>query len=142
VERQGRRHLRVDRAFDVCDERGVWEFRYDADGLGADVRGDARFINERRAANHARQIKAIGYRGSEAVFEPEGIVEGTIGSEGDKGRTNKDYFGNRKAQGWWALRRRFQRTYRWVQYVKTGGKEGAPCARTTSSRSARRTRTA
>lgn len=113
--------------FDVCEERGVWEFRYDADGVGADVRGDARILNERRTANHARQIKAIGYRGSEGVFDPEGIVEGTIGREGDKGRTNLDYFGNHKAQSWWSARKRFQRTYRWVQHVKTGGKEGATC---------------
>jgi hypothetical protein len=112
---------------DVCEERGIGEFRYDADGVGADVRGDARVINERRRANHARQIKAIGYRGSEGVFEPEGIVEGTMGSEGDTGRTNQDYFGNHKAQAWWSIRKRFQKTYRWVQFVTTGGKEGAPC---------------
>ncbi len=113
---------------DVAEERGVWEFRYDADGVGADVRGDARVLNERRAANHARQIKAIGYRGSEGVYDPEGIVEGTIGREGDAGRTNLDYFGNHKAQAWWALRKRFQKTYRWVQFVKTGGKEGIACS--------------
>ena len=113
--------------FDVCDEHGYGEFRYDADGLGADVRGDARVINERRVKVRARPIKAVGYRGSEAVFDPEGIVEGTIGGEGDKGRLNQDYFGNRKAQAWWSLRKRFQKTFRWVQFVETGGKEGAPC---------------
>lgn len=112
---------------DVCEERGVSEFRYDADGVGADVRGDARIINERRVANRGRPIKAIGYRGSEGVYEPEGIVEGTIGREGDAGRTNLDYFGNHKGQAWWSTRKRFQKTYRWVQFVKTGGKEGTPC---------------
>ena len=30
------------------------------------------------------------------------------------GRTNEDYFANYKAQGWWALARRFQLTYRAV----------------------------
>lgn len=100
--------------FDYCDEHGVTEFRYDADGIGAGVRGDARVINERRKAANARPIRAVGYRGSEAVFNPDGIVEGTIGLEGDKGRTNKDYFANRKAQAWWGLRKRFQRTHRWV----------------------------
>jgi phage terminase large subunit len=113
---------------DVCEERGVWEFRYDADGVGADVRGDARVLNERRAKNRGRQVKAIGYRGSEGVYDPEGIVEGTIGREGDAGRTNLDYFGNHKAQAWWSLRKRFQKTYRWVQFIKTGGKEGIVCA--------------
>jgi hypothetical protein len=45
---------------------------------------------------------------------------GTIGSAGDQGRTNQDYFANRKAQGWWALRRRFEITHRWIE-------EGIPC---------------
>jgi phage terminase large subunit len=106
--------------FDVCDENGLREFRYDADGVGADVRGDARILNERRAHLRVRKIAAVGYRGSEAVHDPEGIVEGTIGTEGDAGRTNEDYFGNRKAQSWWSLRKRFQRTHRWVV-------DGVPC---------------
>jgi phage terminase large subunit len=111
--------------FDVCDERMIREFFYDQDGLGADVRGDARVLNERRTANNQKVIRALGWRGSAAVHDPEGVVEGTIGSEGDDGRLNQDYYANSKAQGWWALRKRFQKTYRWVQYVKTAGAEGA-----------------
>jgi hypothetical protein len=109
--------------FDVCDDAGAREFRYDADGIGADVRGDARIINERRRANKQRTIRAIGYRGSEAVVDPEGIVEGTIGGEGDAGRTNADYFGNHKAQSWWALRKRFQKTHRWVESIAANEKD-------------------
>jgi phage terminase large subunit len=104
----------VEYIFDVCDEHGYDEFRYDSDGLGAGVRGDSRVLNERRKANNAKPIRAVGYRGSAEVYDPDGIVEGTIGSEGDEGRTNKDYFHNRKSQAWWALRKRFQKTYRWV----------------------------
>jgi phage terminase large subunit len=111
--------------FDLCDDHGLTRFRYDADGIGADVRGDARVINERRQRAKARQVRAVGYRGSEAVVDPEGIVEGTIGTEGDKGRRNEDYFANHKAQSWWALRKRFQKTYRWVRYIETNGEEGA-----------------
>lgn len=114
--------------FDVCDEQDLDEFRYDGDGIGADVRGDARIINERRRTAGQRQIRALSYRGSDAVHDPEGIVEGTIGSAGDKGRTNEEYFGNFKAQSWWSVRKRFQRTHRWVQHVRTSGKEGAPCS--------------
>ena len=108
------------RVFLLCDERGLPGFRYDADGLGAGIRGDARIINENRAATGARRIAVDGFRGSEAVFDPDGIVDGTLGAPGDKGRTNKDYFANRKAQSWWSLRKRFQKTYRWVV-------EGIPC---------------
>lgn len=113
--------------FDVCDDYGIREFHYDQDGLGAGVGGDARIINERRVANKAKPVQAHGFRGSSAVIDPEGVVEGTIGSDGEKGRLNQDYFGNAKAQGWWALRKRFQRTFRWVQFVRSGGKEGAKC---------------
>lgn len=90
------------RAFRLCDEGGYSGFKYDSDGLGAGVRGDARVLNE------ARQTKLAvdAFRGSEAVFDPEG--------EAVKGRKNKDYFLNRKAQAWWALRTRFQNTYRAV----------------------------
>lgn len=104
----------VERAFEVCDEFKINEYRYDADGIGAGVRGDARIINERRAAANQRAVTATGYRGSEAVFDPEGIVEGTIGSDGTGGRTNQDYFANRKAQNWWLMRKRAQRTHRWI----------------------------
>lgn len=96
----------VEKAFDLCDELGILRFKYDSDGLGAGARGDARIINERRAKAGQRVVQAVPYRGSEAVFEPEG--------EDEKGRKNKDHFANRKAQSWWALRRRFLKTYRAV----------------------------
>jgi phage terminase large subunit len=113
----------AERAFALCDEHGYPGFRYDADGLGAGIRGDARVINDRRKERGQRPRQVVGFRGSEGVFDPEGIVEGTLGdsSSNDKGRTNQDYFANRKAQAWWSMRRRVQRTYRWI--VK-----GIPCS--------------
>jgi phage terminase large subunit len=105
----------ANRAVALCDLKGYSGYRYDADGLGAGIRGDMRVINEQRFALKAHQRTIEGFRGSAEVHDPDGIVEGTIGLDGrDKGRTNKDYFANRKAQGWWALRRRAQRTHRWI----------------------------
>lgn len=109
----------VQRAFEIADGIGVLRWDYDADGLGALVRGDARIINEQRQAAGRPQHRVTAFRGSGAVVDPEGIVEGTRGSPGDPGRTNEDYFLNHKAQAWWALRQRFYRTWRWV----TGNKE-------------------
>lgn len=111
----------VEWTFDVADEEKIGLVEYDADGLGAGVRGDARTINERRHGKGMQPVSFVGFRGSEAVVDPDGIVEGTMGREGDRGRTNKDMFGNRKAQGWWELRRLFRNTYRWVV-------EGRSCA--------------
>ena len=39
-----------------------------------------------------------------------------------RGRKNKDLFANRKAQGWWSVRTRFQNVHRWV----VEGKECSP----------------
>jgi len=98
----------TERAFLACDEHGWLRLRFDADGLGAGVRGDARVINERRRAAKQPVIAVEGFRGSEAVFEPE--------REDVKGRKNKDFFANRKAQMWWHMRGRFHRTYLWVEH--------------------------
>jgi len=92
----------VQQAFTYCDIHGYESFKYDADGLGAGVRGDARIINERRE----KKIEVESFRGSEGVFNPEG--------EDVKGRKNQDYFANRKAQAWWRTRVLFQNTYRAV----------------------------
>lgn len=96
----------VEKAFLLCDLNEYRKFKYDADGLGAGVRGDARIINEKRLENKAPQIEVAPFRGSESPFNPDG--------EDVKGRKNADFFANRKAQGWWALRSRFQKTYRAV----------------------------
>jgi hypothetical protein len=108
----------TERAFEIADEEGLPGFEYDADGIGASVRGDARVLNERRVAAGKRALRIVGYRGSDAVHDPEGIVDGTIGDTGDKGRRNEDYFANRKAQSWWAVRERFRKVYRWVEQGK------------------------
>jgi len=96
----------VVKAFSICDERRYEAFDYDADGLGAGVRGDARVINELRREQGVQQINDQPFRGSGGVHDPEGQMV--------KERLNKDFFANAKAQAWWALRMRFQATYRAV----------------------------
>lgn len=106
----------VQKAFALCDESGITDWYYDADGLGAGVRGDARVINDQRKADGVRELKVEPFRGSGAVFKPDSPIPTANGKRRDKNeRTNKDFFMNAKAQGWWELRVRFQRTYRAVQ---------------------------
>jgi hypothetical protein len=101
----------VERAFMLADQHGLDEFAYDADGLGAGVRGDARKVNEARAEAAgaqkaaASQITVTPHRGSAAVFRPESIVPGTE-------RRAEDYFENYKAQSWFSIRERFKLTHR------------------------------
>lgn len=102
----------VERVHNFCYEFEYPDYQYDADGLGAGVRGDAKRINE-RPHNADRQITNAPFRGSGAVLNPtQEIVTSTTGRA--QGRTNEDYFANRKAQGWWNLRVRFQNTFRAV----------------------------
>lgn len=103
----------VEQAFIMSDRNECVGFRYDADGLGAGVRGDARIINAARKAEQVREIDVTPFRGSAGVFEPEG--------QDVKGRKNKDYFKNLKAQGWWSLRLRFRNTFRLI-------KQNKPCS--------------
>jgi phage terminase large subunit len=94
----------VKKVFSIADlKRYPDGITYDGDGLGSGVRGDARVIN---AARVGKQMMFAAFRGSAAPDRPEGSdVEG---------RKNKEMFLNKKAQGWWALRCRFERTYKWV----------------------------
>lgn len=101
----------TERAFLLCDLHKLNGFDYDADGLGASVRGDARKINEARKAKGQKVLVINPFLGSGAVKDPNGqMVEG---------RTNEDFFENFKAQSWWSLRFRFQETWRAIQ--------GMPC---------------
>lgn len=108
----------VEKAFDLCDLFDYHSAIYDADGLGAGVRGDARQINLRRVAEAfpKNKIKFHAFVGSGAVVDPRGDpFRGTKElKDRERGRTNEDFFENYKAQSWWSLRKRFLHTYRAV----------------------------
>lgn len=106
----------VEKVFMLCDLLDYSMVDYDADGLGAGARGDARVINSKRVASGQRTVKFDPFRGSGAVVDPDGNPFQSVaeGKDAEKGRTNEDFFANAKAQAWWAARRRFQLTYRAV----------------------------
>jgi hypothetical protein len=92
----------VGRAFNLCSEHNYRELIYDADGLGAGVRGDSRVFDK-------QNIDIIAFRGSVGVNMPD--QKALDNSD----RTNKDFYSNLKAQSWWELRKRFQLTHRAVK---------------------------
>lgn len=116
------------RAFRLCDDYRLPAFCYDADGMGAGVRGDARVLNGQRLTEQqltpqplngqrlkSQQIRVTAFRGSasgEALYRPNDFVKGADGKPLD--RRNKDYYANYKAQSYLHLRFRFQQTYRAV----------------------------
>jgi hypothetical protein len=99
----------VEATFGLCLEGGYTDFDYDADGLGAGVRGDARIINKARTDEGLPVIQDTPFRGSAAVVNPE--------DEQVPERKNKDFFSNLKAQSWWHLRFLFQETFRAVNNI-------------------------
>ena len=88
----------------LCDNLQLEGYDYDADGLGAGIRGDATRIQARRKDQRLKPLSVVAFRGSAGVLDPDRKVEGTD-------RTNLDMFQNLKAQSWWALRRRFAETH-------------------------------
>jgi len=76
----------TEKVFDIAAENGVRRVKFDGDGLGAGVRGDARVINGKRT----HKVSFEQYRGSGEVLDPD--------KEDVPGRKNIDYFANRKAQ--------------------------------------------
>lgn len=107
----------LERAFRLCDLYGYTEIDYDADGLGAGARGDTRILNQKREKENKTKIIVNPFHGSGKVVNPTDDPfkkSDEINRSIDKGRTNQDFFENYKAQSWWALRKRFQFTYRAV----------------------------
>jgi len=107
----------VQKSFMICDVMGVDGFSYDADGLGAGVRGDARVINEKRKLEGHRQLTVDAYRGSAGIVNPERAIPTAmpLGMKSDgKERKNEDFFANLKAQAWWTVRVAAQITHRAV----------------------------
>ena len=96
----------VQRAGELYQDYECTLLRYDSDGMGALVRGDIRVINEQRAERKLKPVQVVPFRGSDGVYRPE--------AQDVRGRLNKDYFMNRKAQAWFHLRKLFRNTYRAV----------------------------
>lgn len=103
----------AERAALECDTLAHNYIRTDADGLGAGMRGNFRIINSRDARRDA-QLTVDEHRGSAAVVNPDAWAIDPDLKHGHQGRKNQDFFKNYKAQSWWGLRRRFERTYNWV----------------------------
>ena len=103
------------RALQAASEYGASSMLYDGDGIGAGVRGDAAMIQSQNQALQNIDIQA--FVGSSAV-----VGGGRRSAQIVEGRDNEDMFLNYKAQSWWALRCRFERTYQAI----TAGKAFDP----------------
>lgn len=98
----------IDIAFSHAYDNRIDILAYDADGLGAGVKvGLDKRIDGRR-------LKVEAYKGGSAVDNPDD--EYIDGDGYDEGITNKDTFFNKRAQYWWYLRDRFEKTYNAIEH--------------------------
>lgn len=87
-------------AFDEANEFRADDIVYDSVGIGASVKVYLAQMTE------GKQMNVVPFGGADAVMLPESTYQND--------RKNKDTFRNRRAQFWWYLRDRFEKTYRAV----------------------------
>ncbi len=94
------------RAVDNCALLGINEFYYESPGVGAGVKSETNRLKE--GGLLPPYLMIMPWNPGGAVMNPdEHIIPGD-----DKSPKNDDFFLNLKAQSWWSLRTRFEKTYK------------------------------
>ncbi len=101
------------RAFSALSTVGPVSLQYDSVGIGSGVKAEA---NRLQAQNEfPANIDITPWSAGAGVLDPDGrVIKDSIGLSDDRSPLNKDFYLNLKAQGWWQLARRFERTYKAV----------------------------
>lgn len=96
------------RAVQDCVTVGARELFYDSIGVGAGVKAETNRLQS--AGQIPKHLRIYPWNAAASVLNPE---ENIIPND-SQSPTNEDFFGNLKAQAWWNLRQRFERTYKAV----------------------------
>jgi hypothetical protein len=99
----------VRKAFAVLDEFGVTEMCADSVGVGAGIEGIAQQLNAERVENGKAPIVVHSFKSSEAALWPE---RPTVPGSRVK---NKNYYPNRKSQGYDSARYRAKLTFQAIE---------------------------
>lgn len=95
------------RAIDLLSGKEV-DLQYDSVGIGAGVKSEANRLAKERLL--PKGLHFVPWSAGAAPLNPDDRV-----IPGDReSPLNKDFYRNLKAQGWWELRRRFERTHKAV----------------------------
>lgn len=97
----------TNRVIQECDLRKVYKLVYEAVGVGAGVKGEAKRQEAERMRNDKTPVECIGW-------EPAGAIIGKR-EEFAPGKMNVDMFQNCNGQAAWDLRERFRKTYECVE---------------------------
>lgn len=96
------------KAVGLAEGLGDVELQYDCIGVGAGVKAEANRLGEEGLL--PKGVRFVPWNAGAAALNPDGyLIPGDRDSP-----TNKEYFANLKAQGWWQLSRRFYRTWQAV----------------------------
>lgn len=93
----------ANKAFAYADEGGYDQLTYDSIGVGAGVKAET----NRLSSLHTKHLKVSGFNAGGSVLNPD--------REYMVGKTNRDMFANIKAQAWWQMRDRFNKTFKAVR---------------------------
>ncbi len=96
------------RAVTACGALGPMDLQYDCIGVGAGVKAETNRLADEGLM--PQTLRLVPWSAGAAVQAPDDHVE--AGDE--QTPLNKDFYSNLKAQAWWQLRRRFERTWRAV----------------------------
>lgn len=94
------------RAIVMCESIGPVELNYDCIGVGAGVKSEANRLKNENLLPAG--INFVPWSAGAGVQNPDDHVD----PDDKETPLNKDMYANLKAQAWWELRRRFERTYR------------------------------
>ena len=98
--------LTARKAIDLCRDTLPIEVQYDSVSVGAGVKSETNRLN--REGFMPKKIRFVPWNGGAGVLEPDGYVE----PDDEDTPKNEDFYHNLKAQGWWLLRRRFEKTHK------------------------------
>ena len=94
------------RAVTHCEGCGEVSLQYDSIGVGAGVKAEANRLKDEGLL--PKGLSFSPWSASASPLDPDEHVE-----PGDEETPlNRDFYDNLKAQGWWQLRRRFEKTHR------------------------------
>ena len=99
-------------AIQECDGTRPIEVQYDCIGVGASVKAEINRLSDDDAPRGPMHgIRFVPWNAaSSPLFPDQRVIEDDRDSP-----INKDYYQNLKAQGWWQLRLRFERTWRAIR---------------------------
>ena len=105
---QGDTSYTADNAVFTCRQFRVSELHYDSIGVGSGIKGECNRL--KRENEFPEHLHVFPWNAGAKVLDPEQHV---IKNDRESPK-NKDVFRNLKAQSWWRLRIRFEKTWKFV----------------------------